>query len=207
MSNTKIASAGQDEPLLFSDLGPRNVVADFSGGTLSTDAGALLLREVDASLGLSRDLAQCFADGRHPVWVEHSVQQMLAQRLYGVALGYPDINDHDPLRRDPLLATACNKTDPLGEHRLNPADRGIALAAPCTLNRLELSNNKSTGYHKVPHDPAKMEACLLEKGVRCLPKHAKEVVVDLDAMGHRLHGLQEGWRFNAYYDDYCYLPL
>jgi len=193
--------------MLFTDLGPRKVVADFSGGTLSTDAGALLLRQADANLGMTNGLAQCFADGRNQDWVEHSLPQLLAQRIYGLAQGYEDINDHEQLRRDPLLATACNKTDPLGEDRLNPADRGIALAAPCTLNRLELSNNKSTRYHKLPHDPAKIEACLLKMGARCLPKHAKEVVVDLDAMGHRLHGLQEGRFFNAYYDDYCYLPL
>lgn len=193
--------------MLFTDLGSRQIVADFSGGTLSTDAGALLLRQVDANLGMTRNLAQCFNDGRDQVWVEHSVQQLLAQRIFGLALGYEDLNDHQWLRLDPLLASACNKTDPLGEQRLNPADRGIALAAPCTLNRLELSNNKSTRCHKIPHDPAKIEACLLEMGARCLPKHAQEIVVDLDAMGHRLHGLQEGRHFNAYYDDYCYLPL
>jgi hypothetical protein len=197
----------KEQRLLFQDLGSRKVVADFSGGTLSTDAGALLLRQVDAHLGLTRKLAQCFEDRRHPVWVEHSVEQMLSQRIYGLALGYEDLNDHQRLRLDPLLATACNKTDPLGQERLNPADRGIALAAPATLNRLELSNNKSSRCHKVPHDPAKIQACLLEMGVRCLPKHSREIVVDLDAMGHRLHGNQEGRHFNAYYDDYCYLPL
>jgi hypothetical protein len=207
MSSAKMPSARERQPLLFTDLASRHVVADFSGGTLSTDAGALLLREVDINLGLTRTLAQCFADGRNQVWVEHSVQQMLAQRLYGLALGYEDLNDHTRLRLDPLLATACNKADPLGEHRLNRADRGMALAAPCTLNRLELSNNKSTRAQKVPHAPARIEACLLQMGVRCVPKHAREVVVDLDAMGHRLHGLQEGRHFNAYYDDYCYLPL
>jgi Transposase DDE domain group 1 len=207
MSNAKIPSASQKQTLLFTDLGSRQVVADFSGGTLSTDAGALLLRQVDVNLGVTQTLAQCFADGRNQVWVEHSVQQLLAQRIYGLALGYEDINDHERLRLDPLLATACNKTDPLGENRLNPDDRGIALAAPCTLNRLELSNNKSTRCHKVPHDPTKIAACLLQMGVRCLAKHAQEVVLDLDAMGHRLHGTQEGRRFNAYYDDYCYLPL
>jgi hypothetical protein len=197
----------KEQPLLFQDLGSGQVVADFSGGTLSTDAGALLLRQVDAHLGLTESLARCFRDGRNAVWVEHSVEQMLAQRIYGLALGYEDLNDHQRLRLDPLLATACNKTDPLGEERLHPADRGIALAAPATLNRLELSNNKSSRCHKVPHDSAKIQACLLEMGVRCLPKHSREIVVDLDAMGHRLHGNQEGRHFNAYYDDYCYLPL
>lgn len=197
----------KQQPLLFQDLGSRKVVADFSGGTLSSDGGVLLLRQVDANLGMTQTLAQCFDDCRNQVFVDHSVQQMLAQRIYGLALGYEDINDHERLRLDPLLATACNKLDPLGEDRFNPAHRGVALAGASTLNRLELSNNKNTRCHKIPHDPAQIAACLLQMGVRCLPKHARELVVDLDAMGHRLHGLQEGRHFNAYYDDYCYLPL
>src|SRR6266496_4505389 len=195
------------QPLLFDDLGPRGVQADFSGGTLSTDAGSLLLRQVDIHLGLTAELAKCFYDQRNSVWVDHSVEEILRQRLFGTALGYEDLNDHQRLRLDPLLAVACGKTDPLGEQRLRPQHRGIALASPSTLNRLELSNNKDTRCHKLPHDPAKVEACLLKMGVRCLPKHAREIVVDLDAMGHRLHGFQEGRHFNAYYDDYCYLPL
>jgi hypothetical protein len=196
-----------NQSFLFDDLGPRRVQADFSGGTLSTDAGALLLRQVDIHLGLTAELAQCFSDTRNQDWVDHSVQELLRQRIYATALGYEDINDHQRLRLDPLLAVACGKTDPLGEQRVLPQFRGIALAAPSTLNRLELSNNKDTRCHKLPHDPAKMEACLLKMGARCLPRHAKEVVLDLDAMGHRLHGFQEGRHFNAYYDDYCYLPL
>jgi hypothetical protein len=196
-----------NQAFLFDDLGPRHVQADFSGGSLSSDAGALLLRQVDRNLGLATELAQCFNDARNQVWVDHSLEELLRQRLFATALGYEDINDHQRLRLDPLLAVACGKTDPLGEHRMLPQHRGIALAAPSTLNRLELSNNKHTRCHKLPHDPAKVEACLLKMGARCLPKHAREVVLDLDAMGHRLHGLQEGRRFNAYYDDYCYLPL
>src|SRR5208337_1557009 len=114
MSTLKTDSTTQDQPMFFTDLAARKVVADFSGGTLSTDAGALLLRQTDANLGMTQSLAQCFDDGRNQVWVEHSLAQLLAQRIYGLALGYEDINDHDQLRRDPLLATACNKTDPLG---------------------------------------------------------------------------------------------
>ena len=193
--------------MLFQDLGSRKVLADFSGGALSSDGGVLLLREVDAGLGLTRALAECFCDTRQQLYVDHSVQQMLAQRIYGLALGYENLNDHQRLRLDPLLATACNKRDPLGEDRFNPAHRGIALAGTSTLNRLELSNNRSSRCHKLRHDPARIEACLLRMGVRCVPKSAREVVVDLDAMGHRLHGAQEGRHFNAYYDDYCYLPL
>ncbi len=183
------------------------MAVDFSGGTLSSDGGVLLLRQIDAGLGLTRTLAACFGDQRDPRFVEHSVPQLLAQRIYGLAQGYEDLNDHEQLRRDPLLATACDKLDPLGQDRLNPEDRGNPLAAPSTLNRLELSNNKDTRCHKLPHDPAKVENCLLEMGVRCLPKHAKEVVLDLDAMGHLLHGMQEGRHYSAYYDGYCYLPL
>jgi hypothetical protein len=195
----------KNQPLLFQELGARKVIADFSGGTLSSDGGALFLRQVDLSLGLTRRLAGCFGDYRNPIFVEHSLPELLAQRIYSQALGYEDLNDHEQLRRDPLLAAACGKQDPLGADRVfHP---GPALAAPSTLNRLELSNNKSTRCHKLPHDPGKIEALLLEMGVRCLPQHATEIVLDLDAMGHRLHGLQEGRQFNAYYDDYVYLPL
>jgi len=183
------------------------VVADFSGGTLSSDGGLPLLRELDAHLGLTRRLAGCFRDQRDQRFVDHAMPQLLAQRIYGLALGYEDLNDHAHLRHDPLLATACEKHDPLGLDRCHPQDRGIPLAAPATLNRLELSNNKATRCHKLPHDPAKVAACLLALGVRCLPKHAREVVVDLDSMGHLVHGLQEGRHYNDYYGDYCYLPL
>jgi len=195
------------QPLLFSDLGNRKVVVDFSAGDLSSDGGVLLLRQVDHGLGLSRALAGCFHDTRDARFVDHSLPQLIAQRIYGQALGYEDLNDHAFLRRDPLLAAACDKLDPLGQDRFNPAFCGAALAAPCTLNRLELSNNKSTRCHKLSHDPSRIEQCLLTMGVRCLPKHAREVVLDLDAMGHLLHGAQEGRHFSAYYDGYCYLPL
>jgi hypothetical protein len=195
------------QALFFPDLGPRQVVADFSGGTLTSDAGLLFLRLVDAGLGLTRKLATCFCDQRDERFVEHSVRQLLAQRIYAVGLGYEDLNDHAELRRDPLLATACNKTDPLGLDRFNPLDRGIALAAPATLNRMELSNHKETRGHKLPHDPVKVADCLLDMGVRCLPKYTQEVVLDLDAMGHLLHGAQEGKYYSDYYGGYCYLPL
>lgn len=197
----------KDQPLLFQDLGPRRVVADFSGGTLSSDGGALLLREVNHRLGVARELAQCFNDQRDQRFVDHHLEGLLSQRLEGLGLGYEDLNDHEQLRCDPLLAVACDKVDPLGQDRVFGDNCGAALAAPATLNRLELSNNKQTRCHKLPHDPRKVEACLLKLGVRCLPKHAREIVVDLDAMGHLLHGAQEGRHFSAYYGDYCYLPL
>jgi hypothetical protein len=185
----------------------RKVVADFSGGTLSSDGGVLLVRQVDSGLSLTRSLAQCFSDRRQAVYVDHTVQQLLAQRIYGLALGYEDLNDHEWLRLDPLLATACEKRDPTGQDRFNPAHRGVALAGASTLNRLELSNNQHTRAHKLAHAPGQIQACLLQMGVRCLPKHAREIVLDLDAMSHRLHGMQEGRHYRAHYDQYCYLPL
>jgi len=194
-----------NQPLLFDDLGPRRVQADFSGGHLSSDGGALLLRQIDRGLGISRALAQCFHDERHPLLIDHSVTELITQRLHGMALGYEDLNDHATLRLDPLLAIAAGKTDPLGRDRLQ--DKGIALASPSTLNRLELSNNKDTRFHKIPHDPQKVEEALLQMAVRCLPKDAEELILDLDLMGHLLHGLQEGRHFSAYYDGYCYQPL
>ena len=196
-----------NQSLLFDDLGSRHVQADFSGGHLSSDAGVLLLRQVNRGLGITRGLAGCFHDLRHQDYVDHSVQELLDQRLYGLALGYEDLNDHGRLRLDHLLAVACEKQDPLGLDRVHPEHRGVALAGASTLNRLELSNNVQSRAHKIPHDAGKIEACLLEMGARCLPKHAREVVLDLDAMGHRIHGMQEGRHFNGYYDDYCYLPL
>lgn len=197
----------RNQPLLFQDLYCRKVMADFSGGTLSSDGGALLLRQVDNNLGLTMAVAECFDDYRNQLFVDHSVRELVAQRIFGQALGYEDINDHQRLRLDPLLATACEKREPMGGDRFNPADRGVALAGASTLNRLELSNNRTSRCHKLPHDPAKLEACLLELGVRCLPKHATEIVLDLDAMGHLVHGMQEGRHFNAFYGGYCYLPL
>jgi hypothetical protein len=193
--------------MLFQELGTRQVVADFSGGTLSNDGGVLFLRQADQNLGLTLALARCFMDRRDARYVDHELEELLAQRIYGQSLGWEDVNDHERLRLDPLLAVACGKEDPLGLDRLHPTDRGIALAAPSTLNRLELSNNKQSRCHKLPHDPPQVEACLLKLGVRCLPKHAVEVVVDMDAMGHLVYGRQEGRHFNAYYGDYCYLPL
>jgi len=196
-----------NQSLLFDDLGPRRVQADFSGGHLSSDGGSLLLRQIDQGLGMSRHLAGCFLDRRHQDYVEHELPSLIAQRLHGLALGYEDLNDHNLLRLDPLLAVCAQKLDPLGLNRMDPRDKGKALASPSTLNRLELGNHKESRCHKISYCPQRIEETLLRIGVRCLPRDLKEVILDLDAMGHRLHGQQEGRFFHAYYGDYCYLPL
>lgn len=195
------------QPLLFQDLGGRKVVADFNGGHLSSDGGALLLRQLDNGLGVTRGLAACFGDARNQNFVEHSIAELLAQRVHGLALGYEDLNDHSDLRRDPLLAVSAGKTDPLGLDRPGTRDKGRALAAPSTLNRLELGNNRVSRCHKISHDPALIEAHLLECGVRSLPRDTREVILDFDATDDPLHGQQEGRFFHGYYGAYCYLPL
>jgi hypothetical protein len=195
------------QALLFDDAAYRTIVADFSAGHLTSDAGLLLLRQIDHGLGVSRELAACFHDQRDPRFVVHPVAPLLAQRLYALACGYEDLNDHADLRRDPLLAVAIDHPHAPGSALARGADRELPLAAPSTLNRLEISNSKSTRYHKLRHDPRAVEQCLLKLGVRCLSKHAREIVLDMDATGALVHGLQEGRFFNAYYGDYCYLPL
>jgi len=206
-THTRSVTECHDQPLLFPDLGRRQVVADFSGGYLSHDGGALLLRSLDRSLGLSAHLAQAFRDQRDPRYCDHSLHHLLTQRLYSMALGYDDLNDHDTLRRDPLLAVACDKREPLGTDRLHAHDHGVALAGVATLNRLELGHQPTDRYHKIHYDPKRIEGTLLKMGTRCLDKHAVEQVIDLDAMGHLVHGLQEGRHFSSYYDGYCLSPL
>ena len=123
--------------LHFQGLGRRKVVAAFDGGTISSDAGALLLREIEAARGYLERFSRCFVDKRDPRYIEHPVKELVSQRVIGVCLGYEDINDHDELRRDPLLATVCGKEDPTGKDRRHGRDYGNPLAGKSTLNRLE----------------------------------------------------------------------
>ena len=208
MSNSSPQPSLCPEPLLFSfnDLGSRQVITDFSGGYLSSDGGMLFLRQIDEGLGISRSLARCFYDARNPLFIEHSVRELLAQRLLGMAAGYEDLNDHNLLRLDPLFAVAVGKEDPLGSGRA-PQDQGKALASASTLNRLELGNNKNTRCHKISADHEAIEDNLLRMGVRCLPKESLEVVIDLDTTDDPLHGHQEGRFFHGFYGCYCCLPL
>jgi len=182
-------------------------MADFSGGFVSSDGGVLLLRQAGRSIGLTRGLATCFVDWRDSRFVEHQVQELVAQRVYGLALGYEDLNDHADLRRDPLLAVAAGKLDPLGIRR-DEDNRGKALAAPATLQRLESAvDHPGSRYHKLCPVIGQMREYLLKSAVRTLSKKARKVIVDFDATDARLHGHQEGRFFHGYFGDYCYLPL
>lgn len=193
---------------LFQELASRKIVADFSGGYLSSDGGGLFLRELELRSGLLRELSECFIDWRDQRFVEHSVQSLISQRVNGLVLGYEDLNDHDELRRDPLHGLIAGKSDPLGQDRILERDKGKALAAHSTLNRLELgAESLDSRYHKIQPQAEKIEALLIRRGVKAIPRKAREIVLDFDATDDPLHGAQEGAFFHGFYRQYCYLPL
>jgi len=166
------------------------------------------LREFEHHSGLLRDLAGCFVDYRNPLYIEHSVQELLSQRIYGLILGYEDLNDHDHLRRDPVHGLICGKRDPLGQDRVLERDKGKALAAHSTLNRLELSAQSiDPRYNKIQVQPDQTEDLLIKRAVKAIPRKSAEILLDFDATDDPLHGSQEGGYFNGYYRHYCYLPL
>jgi hypothetical protein len=175
--------------LLFSSLKSQKIVVDFEGGRLTSDAGGLLLREADRRLGLTRRLAACLTDPRDPAKVIHEQQTMLAQRIFGMALGYEDLNDHDTLRADPLFSI-------LAERRPDPES---PLASSPTLCRLENRvDRQSLG---------RMAEVLVETFIASHRRPPKELILDFDATDDLIHGNQEGRFFHGYYDSYCFLPL
>ncbi len=195
--------------LEFHDLGRREIVAKFDGGEISSDGGALALREVDLRLGVMSRLAACFTDHRHPGMIDHDVRSLLAQRIHAIALGYEDLNDHDQLMHDTLLATVVGRKDPTGQSRSRERDKGAALASSSTLNRLELATVDDAArhrYRRIAGDHERIDRLFVE----LFPESQDppdEIWLDLDATDDRLHGMQEGRHFNACYDAYCYLPL
>jgi hypothetical protein len=178
----------------------RQVVAAFDGGAVTSDAGALLLGATDRAIGLVGRFAACFADDRAQAQVEHTIEAMVAQRVFGIALGYEDVVDHDQLRFDPVLATLAGK---LTARRKNCAP----LAGKSTLNRLEHAPSEPARYHKIGHDGAALERLFVELFLEAHTTPPKEIILDLDATDDPLHGHQEGRFFHGYYDCYCYLPL
>ena len=196
--------------LVFQPLGPRAVIGRFDGGTISSDGGCLLLGEAERLTGALRQLAACFTDHRDADAIEHTVAQLVAQRVYGLALGYEDLNDHDTLRLDPLLATLVGKADPTGAGRPRRRDRGKALAGKSTLNRLELTPPDATAesrYQKVVARPEAIERLFVELFLQAHHVPPAQIVLDLDATDDPLHGHQEGRFFHGYYKEFCYLPL
>lgn len=175
----------------------RSVVARFDGGTMTSDGGMLLLRQANRRLNLLPRAAACFRDRRHPAYVDHSVEQLIAQRVYGLALGYEDLSDHDQLRNDPLLAVVSGKRE-AGED---------LLAGKSTLNRLELSTEKADRYKKIECQNEALDTLLVEVFLEAHGTAPQGIVLDLDVTDLALHGHQQGRFFHGYYDSYCYLPL
>ncbi len=198
------------ERLEFHAFGRRNVIGKFDGGKISSDGGGILLREVEKRTHILKRLAKCFIDHRNPKFTEHNLESLIKQRTLGIALGYEDINDHDALREDPLLALLCDKSDLTGKSRLRKEDKGKALAGKSTLNRLELTPGDATGkdrYKKIVAMPQAMDQLLVDLFLESHSTPPKEIVLDVDATDDPLHGNQEGRFFHGYYNGYCYLPL
>jgi len=191
----------------FEELFSRQVVARFDGGTISSDAGGLLLRETDRRIRLLKRLRDCFRDGRSPARVEHGLEQMLGQRIYALTLGYEDLNDHEQLREDPLLAVLAGKSDPTGQDRKRQRDKGKPLAGKSTLNRLEHGIATPDRYKKVNYDAEAIDRLLVDLWLEAHTQAPEEVILDLDTTDVALHGHQEGRFFHGYYNHYCYLPL
>jgi len=196
--------------LAFHDLGSRQVLASFDGGSITSDAGGLLLREVETRFGFVAQFAYCFTDFRDPDLVEHTLDELLKQRVFGLCLGYEDLNDHDQLRLDPLLAVLVGKQDPAGQQRTRAADHGKALAGKSTLNRLELTPvraNVASRYKKIVAHLSAIEDFLVDAFLQQHLLPPDRIVLDLDATDSPVHGHQLGRFFHGYYDEYCYLPL
>jgi hypothetical protein len=197
---------------LFQSHEKREVTAAFDGGAITSDAGGLLLREVDQQFGILRSFAKAFTDHRDPELVEFSTLELLTQRVMGIALGYEDLNDHEQLRHDPLLALLAGRRDVTGGDRRDPKDKGVPLAGKSTLNRLELTPagaSPGSRYKKIVASIAELQEALVDLFIRLKAKQSvpQELVIDLDATDDPIHGDQLGKFFHGYYKSYCYLPL
>jgi hypothetical protein len=184
----------------FAPVEGREVVAGFDGGAITSDAGALLLGAADRAIGMISRFAGCFHDERRAELVEHEVPTLVGQRVIGIALGYEDLNDHDELRHDPIMAVLAGK---LTARREDCAP----VAGKSTLNRLELSQLQPTRYHKISHNPTAIRRLFVDLFLEAHERAPSQIVLDLDATDDPVHGEQEGRFFHGYYDCYCYLPL
>ncbi len=194
----------------FQTKNSRKIIAHFNGGNISSDSGGLLLQQAERITGINSQFADCFTDHRDPDLSEHTVKELIAQRIYALALGYEDLNDHDELRNDPLLAVMVGKKDPTGKDRIRKRDKGKALAGKSTLNRLELTPvraGKHSRYKKITIDKHMVDAFFTNVFLQSYDKLPSVIVLDLDATDDPIHGHQSGRFFHGYYKNYCFLPL
>jgi hypothetical protein len=184
----------------FAPVEGREVVAAFDGGAITSDAGGLLLGATDRAIAMMDRFAACFHDERRPHLIEHEVVTLVGQRVFAVALGYEDLNDHDRLRHDPIMAVLAGKLEARREDC-------APLAGKSTLNRLERGKLEPTRYHKVSHNPIAIKRLLVDLFLEAHKRAPNEIILDFDATDDPVHGNQEGRFFHGYYDCYCYLPL
>ena len=202
---TALSTHSIPNKLTLGTIKGRKVIADFSGGRITSDAGIILLAELDKKLKITEKFAKCFRDYRNSSYTDYSVHQLLAQRVYGIGLGYEDVNDHDKLRYDPALAIALEKLNFID------TNKGI-LAGKSTINRLEycpetIINQCSSRYHKIEHKPKEIEKAFVEIFLDSYLKPPKQIILDMDVTDDLVHGNQEGAFFNSYYQGVCYAPL
>jgi hypothetical protein len=184
----------------FGSLEGRAVEAAFDAGPVTSDAGALLLKTTDRAIGLIDRFAACFHDERQRHLIEHEIRTLVGQRVFAIALGYEDLNDHDELRHDPMMAVLAGKLT-------TKREECAPVAGKSTLNRLELSKVEPTRYHRISHNPVAIRHLFVDLFIEARGQAPREIILDLDATDDPLHGMQEGRFFNGYYDCYCYLPL
>jgi len=194
----------------FGNLNHREIVAKFNGGSITSDSGAMLLHDFEKKTAIIKQFADCFTDYRDNSRIEHSVEELIAQRIYGIILGYEDLNDHDNLKSDQLLAAVCGKEDITGNDRKRNNDKGKPLAGKSTLNRLELATpdaDKDSRYKKIVAHPARIDELFVNIFLDSQDIPPRQIILDLDATDDPTHGQQENIFYHGYYKHYCYLPL
>jgi len=194
----------------FQTENSRKIAAHFNGGNISSDSGGLLLKQTEQATGIIAQFADCFDDHRDPDLIEHTVKELIAQRVYGLALGYEDLNDHDELRNDPLLAVLVGKEDPTGKDRIRQRDKGKPLAGKSTLNRLELTPVRASSksrYKKITINKQMVDIFFTNVFLQSYDKPPSRIMLDLDATDDSVYGHQLGRFFHGYYKNYCFLPL
>ena len=191
--------------LNFGNLNGRQVIANFEGGKITSDAGIILMAELDQKLKITARFAECFRDYRNSSYLDYSVHELLAQRVYGIVLGYEDVNDHDKLRHDPALAIALKKLNFIDSAQAN-------LAGKSTINRLEycpetVINQENSRYHKIEPNPKEIEKAFVDIFLESYKKPPKQIILDMDVTDDQVQVNQEGAFFNTYYKGVCYAPL
>jgi hypothetical protein len=202
---TPFSPQSRYEQLNFGKLQGRQVIANFDGGRITSDTGIILISELDKKLKITAQFAECFKDYRNSSYVDYSVHQLLSQRVYGIILGYEDVNDHDKLRYDPALALALERLDFINSNE-------AMLAGKSTINRLEfcpetIINQKESRYHRIEHQPKEIEKTFVEIFLNSYKKPPRKIILDMDVTDDQVHGNQEGAFFNKYYNGVCYAPL